>query len=116
MLDDTPLPPLVVDFKGFHIDAENDPVRVAAEILGDAGPEDSDLVQLLQRRLNKLAEDNSDPNDPFGEAARRAPLSGSHRGLSRRLGTDGLDATALRRAALFQRETDWHRRRPPMPG
>jgi hypothetical protein len=67
MLDDTALPALLADFKGVRVDEERDAVRIAAEILGDAGPDDSDLAQLLQRRLIELAEANADPNDPFGD-------------------------------------------------
>lgn len=67
MLDDTPLPALLADFKGVHVDQENDAVRIAAGILENGAPDDSDLAQLLQRRLNELAKANADPNDPFAD-------------------------------------------------
>jgi len=67
MLDETPLPPLVADYKGAHVDDEHDAVAIAAILLGNAVPDDTDLAQLLQRRLNELAEANRDPNDRFGD-------------------------------------------------
>jgi hypothetical protein len=63
MLDDTPLPTLVADFKGVRVTADAELTRVAADILGH--PVDREVARVLQGRLISLAGDSYQGNDPF---------------------------------------------------
>jgi hypothetical protein len=64
MMDDTPLPVLAADYRGFDLSADTVSLEdVAKQIAGSRG--DVELAQILQTKLNKLSEDNSAPGDPF---------------------------------------------------
>jgi hypothetical protein len=53
MVDATPLPILVADYRGFTIVSPDDYRRIAAELSGDQ--QEQEVAQLLQRRLWELA-------------------------------------------------------------
>ena len=61
MIDETPLPTLVADYKGFSISKETKMESIAAEITGK--PSDVEIARLLQKRLLDLTleHSNSDP-------------------------------------------------------
>jgi hypothetical protein len=63
MVDNTPLPALVADYKGFSLKHPSDINSIASEIAGNKNIED--LASRLQRRLNQLSEEQFDPSDPF---------------------------------------------------
>lgn len=65
MLDGTPLPRLVADYRGFDIaDGSMSLEDVAHEMLGR--PRDVEVAQRLQARLQELTAANVHPRDPFG--------------------------------------------------
>lgn len=67
MLDDSELPALVADYKGFHYRAGEDILTIAAAIVGGgAAPDELELAQVLQHRLLEIAEDHLGREDPFG--------------------------------------------------
>jgi len=53
MIEETPLPRLVADYRGFRINDPGDYQRVADELAGS--PRDEEVAKLLQRRLWDLA-------------------------------------------------------------
>ncbi|MDE3102483.1 MAG: toll/interleukin-1 receptor domain-containing protein [Chloroflexota bacterium] len=77
MLDDTALPALVADYKGFCVEKDEDVLTLAAAMVGDGGatPEDVELAGVLQRRLLALAKEAMEAGDPFGILA--CPRCGS---------------------------------------
>lgn len=62
LLDGTPLPALVAEFKGF-VWQETTPEQIATEISGNKG--DREVVRLLQNRMIELAWGNSSGGDPL---------------------------------------------------
>lgn len=63
MLDDTPLPVLVADYKGFKVDAELPLETVAVRILGSRP--DQEIARLLQSRLLDLSDGGRASMDPL---------------------------------------------------
>lgn len=64
MMDGTPLPVLVADYRGFDLsDGKTDLEAIAKEIAGNRG--DVELAQILQTKLNLLSEANAGAGDPF---------------------------------------------------
>ncbi len=61
--DETPLPALVAEYKGFNLQTAPDLRRIAAEIAGN--PNARDTAQLLQRRLHELARAELAPDNPI---------------------------------------------------
>ena len=62
LLDSTPLPVLVADYKGFVLSGLNSLPDIAAKITGE--PPDIEIAALLQQRLNQLGEEHAS-GDPF---------------------------------------------------
>lgn len=63
MLDETPLPSLVADYRGFTLDKLSDLENIAREISGDESV--VDLAQRLQARLLELAANEFPEEDPI---------------------------------------------------
>lgn len=63
MLDDTPLPVLAADYKGFRVDGDNPLESIAAGILGFRP--DREIARLLQSRLLDLSEGGLGSIDPL---------------------------------------------------
>jgi TIR domain len=63
MLDETPLPALVADYKGFKIDPATPIEDIAQEITGN--PSDVQVAQLIQTRLIHLMQRKSKKGDPL---------------------------------------------------
>ncbi len=63
LVDGTPLPIMVAEYKGFDLATIPDLQRIAAEITGI--PDNRNLAQLLQRRLHELAEAEIAPDNPI---------------------------------------------------
>ena len=63
MLDATPLPLLVGDYRGFVLNDLQDLYGIAAEIVG--GKDFTDVAQQLQKRLHKLAGRQLQDDDPI---------------------------------------------------
>lgn len=61
--DETPLPALVAEYKGFCLSTIPDLRRIAAEIAGVSDARD--IAQMLQRRLHELAEAELSPDNPI---------------------------------------------------
>lgn len=65
MLDGTPLPRLVADYRGFDLSSGDVSLaEVALEVSGR--PRDAEVARRLQARLKELTEANVHPSDPFG--------------------------------------------------
>lgn len=63
LVDETPLPILFAEYKGFNLATIPDLRRIATEISGVNHPKD--LAQLLQRRLHELAAAELAPDNPI---------------------------------------------------
>jgi hypothetical protein len=63
MVDATPLPTLVADYRGFIFDQTVSPNTIAFEITGK--PSDIKIARLLQNRLMKITSDHCDARDPL---------------------------------------------------
>jgi hypothetical protein len=63
MIDNTPLPSLIADYKGFRLDTATRLEAVAAEITGR--PADVEIARRLQNRLLELTENHASPGDPL---------------------------------------------------
>lgn len=63
MLDDTPLPTLVADYRGFRLESDAELEAVAAEITGRSS--DVEIARRLQNRLLELTERYGSPGDPL---------------------------------------------------
>ncbi len=63
MVDATPLPTLVADYRGFTLDNTVSPNTIAFEITGK--PSDIELARRLQNRLLNLTSDHCDAGDPL---------------------------------------------------
>ncbi len=62
MVDDTPLPVLVSEYRGFALQSSSDLRRIATEISGVTNYKD--IAQTLQRRLHELADLNNAADNP----------------------------------------------------
>ena len=82
LLDDTPLPVLVADYRGFPISDGISLPDIAAKITGE--PPDIEIAAMLQRRLNQLCEKHT-AGDPFPYLV--CPMCAS-RNLKRTVATD----------------------------
>lgn len=63
MLDDTPLPTLVADYRGFAFDDTTSPNTIAFEFTGS--PSDVELARRLQNRLMDLTANHCGAGDPL---------------------------------------------------
>lgn len=63
MVDDTPLPTLVADYKGFSAPTARSMGNIAAQLCGS--PSEATLVRRLKKRLKELTFDESATNDPL---------------------------------------------------
>jgi len=63
MMDNTPLPTLVADFKGFSIRTNSALGKVAAQICGT--PSEAKIVRRLKERLDELTYDKDATGDPL---------------------------------------------------
>lgn len=63
LADETPLPVLIAEYKGFNLSSVPDLRRIASEISGVSNLRD--IAQLLQRRLHELAESELAPDNPI---------------------------------------------------
>lgn len=63
MIDTTPLPALVADYRGFMFDQKMSPNAIALEITGR--PSDVELTRRLQNRLTELTSNLCDDEDPL---------------------------------------------------
>jgi len=63
MLDDTPLPALVADYKGFKVSGELPLEEIATQVLGTRP--DREIARLLQARLLDLSEGGRGSIDPL---------------------------------------------------
>ncbi|MGH3452496.1 MAG: toll/interleukin-1 receptor domain-containing protein [Haloechinothrix sp.] len=63
MLDDTPLPVLVADYKGFELTPDTSLDEIAHQIAGK--PADIEIAQVLQSRLRHLTLKNVSEHDPL---------------------------------------------------
>ncbi len=61
--DETPLPALIAEYKGFSLSSVPDLRQIAAEISGVTNIKD--IAQMLQRRLHKLAGAEIAPDNPI---------------------------------------------------
>lgn len=64
MVDNTALPALVADYRGFNLAGGVTLDEVVREMTGR--PRDIEVAQRLQARLHELTGQNIDPRDPFG--------------------------------------------------
>lgn len=60
--DETPLPALVAEYKGFNLTTAPDLRNIATEIAGTSNVRH--IAQLLQRRLHELADAELEPDNP----------------------------------------------------
>lgn len=65
LLDETPVIDDLDDLRRLHYDDGGDPFALAMTILGPDVPDDVDLAEALQQRLNELTKENADPQDPL---------------------------------------------------
>ena len=63
MIDDTPLPTLVADYKGFSARTNGALGKVAAQICGT--PSEAKIVRRLKKRLDEMTYDKDAPGDPL---------------------------------------------------
>lgn len=63
IIDDTPLPALVADYKGFRITEHTTMEDIAAEITGR--PSDTEIARMLQTKLLDLIRDRASSGDPL---------------------------------------------------
>ena len=63
MVDDTPLPTLVADYRGFRLGPDTTLDTIAAEITGRPG--DIEIARRLQNRLSELTRNHISPDDPL---------------------------------------------------
>ncbi|TAK83987.1 MAG: toll/interleukin-1 receptor domain-containing protein [Betaproteobacteria bacterium] len=63
MVDETPLPALVAEYKGFNLATVPDLRRIASEITGVTNVRD--VAHMLQKRLHELADAENDPDNPI---------------------------------------------------
>lgn len=63
MMDDTPLPTLVADYRGFTSRSSKSLGKIAAQICGD--PSEAALVRRLKERMNELTYDDQAKGDPL---------------------------------------------------
>ena len=73
MVDDTPLPTLVADYKGYTARTPRSLGKIAAAISGNTS--EAKLVQRLKKRLDELTIDGDATNDPL--PYKRCPQCGS---------------------------------------
>ncbi len=83
MVDDTPLPTLVADYKGYAAPTPRSLGKIAAAISGNTS--EAKLVKRLKERLYELTIDENAKNDPL--PYKRCPDCGSAR-LERKSATD----------------------------
>ena len=63
MMDDTPLPTLVADYRGFVAKSSRSIGRIASDICGD--PNEAQLVRRLRERIHELTYDETATRDPL---------------------------------------------------
>jgi len=63
MLDETPLPVLIADYKGFRLTEDMSLTEIAAELLEQ--PVDQEIARILQTRLLELLGDKYQGHDPL---------------------------------------------------
>lgn len=63
MVDSTPMPVLLADFRGYDLSSGVTLDQVIAEMLGH--PRDIEVAARLQKKINELTEKNTDPHDPL---------------------------------------------------
>lgn len=83
MMDDTPLPTLVADYRGFISRSSKSLGKIAAQICG--APSEAALVRRLKERINELTYDDKATRDPL--PFKRCPECGEDE-LERRSHTD----------------------------
>lgn len=83
MIDDTKLPTLVADYRGFALNESTTIVEIASQICDTASK--AELVQRLNIRLHELTYDSNAKNDPLPYI--RCPECG-HEELNRKMVTD----------------------------
>ena len=83
MVDDTALPTLVADYRGFVLDEPATILEIASQICGTTS--EAELVQRLNRRLHDLTYDSTATNDPLPYL--RCPECGNEK-LKRSMATD----------------------------
>jgi hypothetical protein len=86
LVDDTPLPTLVADYKGYVVRSSRSLGGVAADISGNSS--EAKLVQRLIKRLDELTIDEDARNDPL--PYKRCPQCGSDQ-LERKSALDPRD-------------------------